>query len=553
MAKSNLIDVSWEGKRTPFVGAPTSRDSGFKDQRYLNVFIDRIENTDTGQARWFLVKRPGLSQHSQPSGTTGVGRGIAEWNGNTYAVIGNRIYKNNTLLSVTMNTSTGMVSFSETSAISSTRYLGVCDGTAIYYIAASDAVTTIQSGQVQTITVTAGGSGYTSAPTVSITGGGGSGATATANINAGAVVSVTITNRGSGYTSLPTIGFSGGGGTGATATADLTGLPATLLPQLEFLNGYMIVATQDGRIYNSGLEDPLTWQDSDFIQAQSFPDELVAITRQNDTIMALGTSSIEFFVDVAGISPGSFLGRLEQGTMQIGCAARNSVVQPENKVFWVANSNTGGYTVQQLDGITNLKKISTEVVERFLNLEEADISDCYAFPLRTAGHFFYVLTLPSINRTFVYDIEEERWTEWGSGLAGRFAYVASCQHSGYPLLQHETDGKLYKVSPSVYQDGTGPILVLLQTALVDFDTMNRKFYRSFELYGDLSDTPSEFSIYYSDDNYRTWSLPRTVTNDYRMIIRQLGQSRRRAWKVEHTDNLPLRLEGFEVMYQEGSF
>ena len=96
MAKSNLIDVSWESKRSPFVGAPTSRDAGFKDQRYLNVFIDRIENTDTGQARWFLVKRPGLSQYSQPSGTTGVGRGIAEWQGNTYAVIGNRIYKNKT-------------------------------------------------------------------------------------------------------------------------------------------------------------------------------------------------------------------------------------------------------------------------------------------------------------------------------------------------------------------------------------------------------------------------------------------------------------------------
>src|SRR5512138_3168837 len=43
------------------------------------------------------------------------------------------------------------------------------------------------AGPVTAIAVTAGGTGYTSAPTVAITGGGGAGATATATINAGAV------------------------------------------------------------------------------------------------------------------------------------------------------------------------------------------------------------------------------------------------------------------------------------------------------------------------------------------------------------------------------
>ena len=79
----------------------------------------------------------------------------------------------------------------------------------------------VANGALAGITVTAGGSGYTSAPTVSITGGGGSGATATAVRASGAVTSVTLTNPGSGYTSAPTVAFSGGGGTGATATATL--------------------------------------------------------------------------------------------------------------------------------------------------------------------------------------------------------------------------------------------------------------------------------------------------------------------------------------------
>jgi Putative Ig domain/Bacterial Ig-like domain (group 3) len=74
------------------------------------------------------------------------------------------------------------------------------------------------------VTVTAGGTGYTSAPTVSFSGGGGSGAAATATISGGVVTSFTITNFGSGYTAAPSVTLTGGGGSGATATTTI-GLP----------------------------------------------------------------------------------------------------------------------------------------------------------------------------------------------------------------------------------------------------------------------------------------------------------------------------------------
>lgn len=70
--------------------------------------------------------------------------------------------------------------------------------------------------------VTAGGSGYTSAPTVTLSGGDGSGATATATVSGGAVTEVTITSQGTGYTSAPSVSFSGGGGTEAVASATFT-------------------------------------------------------------------------------------------------------------------------------------------------------------------------------------------------------------------------------------------------------------------------------------------------------------------------------------------
>lgn len=76
---------------------------------------------------------------------------------------------------------------------------------------------------VASIPVTTGGSGYIGAPYVEITGGGGTGATASATVDLdptsptyGQVTAITITNPGRDYTSAPTIALLGGGGTGAT-------------------------------------------------------------------------------------------------------------------------------------------------------------------------------------------------------------------------------------------------------------------------------------------------------------------------------------------------
>lgn len=91
--------------------------------------------------------------------------------------------------------------------------------TVINGVAAADPT----SRYIASVAVTNGGSGYTSAPTVLISGGGGSGATAKAYVAGGEVVSVVITNPGTGFTSAPTISFSGGGGgAGAIASAALS-------------------------------------------------------------------------------------------------------------------------------------------------------------------------------------------------------------------------------------------------------------------------------------------------------------------------------------------
>lgn len=78
----------------------------------------------------------------------------------------------------------------------------------------------LTTGRVVWVNITTPGTGYTSAPTVSFTSGGGSAAAGGAIIGTdGAVKGVIMTNYGTGYTSAPTVGFAGGGGASAAATA----------------------------------------------------------------------------------------------------------------------------------------------------------------------------------------------------------------------------------------------------------------------------------------------------------------------------------------------
>ena len=73
---------------------------------------------------------------------------------------------------------------------------------------------------VTAIAVTNGGSGYTSAPSVTIDApASGTTATASATVSNGAVTAIAVDDGGSGYTSAPSVAISGGGGSGATASA----------------------------------------------------------------------------------------------------------------------------------------------------------------------------------------------------------------------------------------------------------------------------------------------------------------------------------------------
>jgi len=75
---------------------------------------------------------------------------------------------------------------------------------------------------VISLTVVSQGSGYNSVPEVTISGGGGTGATATATLTGTAVTGLTLTNPGSGYSSTPTVTIAESPNPYANATATAT-------------------------------------------------------------------------------------------------------------------------------------------------------------------------------------------------------------------------------------------------------------------------------------------------------------------------------------------
>jgi hypothetical protein len=90
------------------------------------------------------------------------------------------------------------------------------------------------------ITITAAGTGYRVAPTVTLVGGGGTGATiGDVVVATSAIQTLTITNPGSGYSAAPTVTFTGGGGSGAAATAAITvGTGIKINNQQDYQNTY---------------------------------------------------------------------------------------------------------------------------------------------------------------------------------------------------------------------------------------------------------------------------------------------------------------------------
>ena len=537
--------------RLPLIGAMTNRsEDGSKDQRFINIFpetrkVEAIEST-----RIFLNKRPGLTLYKTL--TAGAARGFAWFRNLPYVVIGSSLYADTSVVT-TLTTSTGPIGMTLGNSSTLGDYLFICDGTDGWVVNSSGTVTKIDKTQIRSIVISAAGSGYTNGTyNCTFTGGGGSGLAATYTVTGNTVTSINITNKGTGYTSSPTVNFPSGGGSGASAIANINGFPLSHTPSCTFVDGYILVS-KGSDIYNCILDDPLSWSTSEFISAEMFPDAIVALGRQNNQVIAFGDKSIEFFYDAANTA-GSPLNRNESTVLQIGCAFPYAIYQNENSFIFVGQSDSGGRAIWKVDGFTP-KKISDEYIDRILD-KETDPTNVRGFGFRVMGHLFYLLNLPTLHRTLVYDTEEKLWHEWStwngsSHTVFRCNYMADAD-LGYAYVLDSTLGLIYKLDTNNGQDNGSDIVVDIITNRYDMDTYKRKFMSNVRIVGDRYAAGSYVTIRWTDDYYQTWSNYKQVylDDDFPNWSR-LGSFRRRAFMLRHIYNSSLRLECVEVTYTIG--
>lgn len=586
--------------RVPLVGTFLNRNgTADTDQRFINCFPESVKAPISDQKKIYLIQRPGLSSIATVAANQ-EGRCIHFWNNAFYSVYGNKIYKTTTLgvttTLQTLTTSTGQCAI-EVGTVPEGNVLVIADGVYVYVITPTDVVTqvplTLNTWQAShtyaagdRITPTVGNGFYYQA----VNGGTSGGTQPTWPIYLGETVSDNgISWEAKGYTNtagswassyaysigqqvkvtvggvdylfgVSVAGTSGGSAPNWSITLGQSTIDNTVTwtnlgefrddappkyhePSIAFLDGslYLILKKVGGSasadIYNCDSDNPYSWNPINYIVAEQFPDNLSALARQNNMLVAFGTESVEFFYD-AGNTAGTPLARNTSYTLQVGIVAPNAILQNEKFCLFVGQSRSGGRAAWMLDGFVP-KKISDEYIERILDAEGDNLIDATGFGLRTNGHFFYVINLS--DKTIVYDLEERMWHEW----SGINVVNATDSGVGKAVLQDGSNGKLYYMDPTLGTDDGVNITMNAYTLKYDFDTMNIKSMQSLNVVSDQVGTSTTMQLRWSDDDYRTWSDWRTISFNPRAFFVGLGSFRRRAFNLKYSGGLPARFESFE--------
>lgn len=213
------------------------------------------------------------------------------------------------------------------------------------------AVASITSSSVASITVVNGGTNLTGTPTVTIVGGGGSGATAVATISGGSITSVAVTDAGSGYTTTPAVQVSVGENNSAAANLALMPFGVsgtsieTFLSRVWISNPAQIGPTSNGGVFNVSAPESL----SDFSSADGgdlftssdrfLKKAYTALHQSNGYLYPIADSSVSVISNVqTGGSPTATTFNYQNTSAQIGAAWRDTV-QDYGQAVLMANRN----------------------------------------------------------------------------------------------------------------------------------------------------------------------------------------------------------------------
>ena len=331
-----------------------------------------------------------------------------------------------------------------------------------------------------------------------------------------------------------------------------------------YLDGYFVFNEPDSQkvwvtqLFEGTQVDPL-----DFASAEGSPDGLVGLIVDHREVWLFGTDSVEVWYD-AGLADFP-LARIQGAFNEIGCVAAFSIAKLDNGLFWLGTDARGQGIVYRANGYTG-QRVSTHAIE-YAIAQYGNLADAVAYTYQQEGHAFYVLSFPSANATWVYDVATQAWHEragWDNGAFTRHRSNCQCNFGGNIIVGDYENGNIYVFDLDVYADNSGIQKWLRSWRAIPTGQNNLKRSSQHNLQLDCEagvginsgqGSDPQVMLRWSDDGGHTWS------NEYwqsigkigqyfkRCIWRRLGMTlklRDRVYEVSGTDPVKIAIIGAEV-------
>lgn len=579
--------------RLPLIVTPENRDNTTnKDARLINCFLEKDKSGVLN-----LYRRPGMLAWGVPSGQSGSGQGSYYWNGSVYSIFlvpigtnltasvttsttggtlaagpyyyvvagldstGKVIVSNEVTVTTTGTTSSNTITYSfPVGATNCYVYRGTVNGQEdVAFVVTNTSTSFVDTGAAGSALsppITDGthtGALYKNLTSTGVVGLDPAGGVYSFSSIMGATPKLVFQNGNRGYAYDDSHGIS------ATLHALSPSYPQYTVKGLSYLDGTMYVcqhffgaSVTPAVIWGSGINDVTTanvWDPLNFITAQIEPDSGVYLAKQLVYVVCLKEWTTEFFFD-AGNATGSPLQSSPNLKLPYGCATADSVQSIQEVLFWISTNRSASNQVVMLER-AQLRVVSTQPIDRLLN--QADLSVVYSWQIKLNGHSFYVVTIKNANLTLAYDLDQDIWCQWTDANGNYIPIVSSCRDSsGNHVLQHETNGTLYYGSSNYTTDNSALIPVTIITPEFDAQSRRKKQLSRMFFLGDQV-PGSSMTLSVSDDNYQTWSMPRTIDLGQKLPqLSNCGTFRRRAFKLQLNNSAAWRLNAVELQYDLGT-
>lgn len=224
-----------------------------------------------------------------------------------------------------------------------------------------------------------------------------------------------------------------------------------------FMDGYLFIMDASGKIYNSAINNPQSWDPSHYITGSRVGSGIGVVRRKN-TIVGFFSSYHEIYYN-AGNSSGSPLSLIRERTGDVG--ARNSqILSFADRVFWIGT--TGGQDDADIYMLSDdgSRRISSPQISRIL-ANPALGTNVLLSGANFGGYNFVFVQSTDASYSFMYCIELERWYESSFGDAYVVAGSKRPDQGLYSVAYDDSD--LLRFQVGTFQDDSLAFSLVAQT------------------------------------------------------------------------------------------